>query len=142
MISHIRKTISRVLAGAVMLTMMATSMPVDRAYAASDASVNLSKQYQTIKGFGGMNHPIWTSDLTATQRETAFGNADNQLGFSILRIHVDENRNNWYKELATAKAAIAKGAIVFATPWNPPSDMTESFTLNGKNLKKIGRAHV
>lgn len=71
--------------------------------AASDANINLSSEKQLIKGFGGINHPAWIGDLTAAQRETAFGNGANQLGFSILRIYVDENPNNWYREVATAK---------------------------------------
>ncbi len=98
--------------------------------AASDVTVNLSAEKQLIRGFGGMNHPGWAGDLTAAQRETAFGNENGQLGFSILRIHVDEDKSNWSKELATAQKAVEKGAIVFASPWNPPSGMTE--TVNGK----------
>ncbi len=106
--------------------------------AAETATIDLSAERQLIRGFGGMNHPIWISDLTAEQRETAFGNGEGQLGFSILRIHVDENRNNWSRELATAKKAIEKGAIVFASPWNPPSDMVEFFTRNGvPNQKRL-----
>ncbi|SET19730.1 RICIN domain-containing protein [[Clostridium] polysaccharolyticum] len=100
--------------------------------AASDVTVNLASEKQTMQGIGGINHPVWTSDLSSAQRETAFGNGANQLGFSILRIHVDENKNNWSKELATAKAAVAKGALVFASPWNPPASMCEKFTRNGK----------
>jgi glucuronoarabinoxylan endo-1,4-beta-xylanase len=106
--------------------------------AAETATIYLSTEKQLIRGFGGINHPVWISDLTAAQRETAFGNGEGQLGFSILRIHVDENRNNWSKELATAKKAIEKGAIVFASPWNPPSDMVETFTRNGvANQKRL-----
>ncbi len=100
--------------------------------AASDVVVDLSTEYQTMQGIGGMNHPVWISDLTASQRQTAFGNGANQLGFSILRIHIDENKNNWSKELATAQAAVKNGAIVFASPWNPPASMCEKFTRNGK----------
>ena len=111
------------------------------AKAASDAVVNLNTKYQEIKGFGGMNHPSWIGDLTASQRETAFGNGDNQLGFSVLgfsglRIWIDSDSRNWYKEVATAKAAIAKGAIVFATPWNPPSELTETFNRYGDTKAK------
>lgn len=106
--------------------------------AASDATINLSSEKQLIKGFGGINHPAWIGDLTAAQRETAFGNGQNQLGFSILRIYVDENRNNWYREIATAKRAIEQGALVFASPWNPPSDMVETFNHNGDpNAKRL-----
>lgn len=74
--------------------------------------------------------------MTAAQRETAFGNGQNQLDFSVLRIHVDENRNNWYKEVETAKSAIKHGAIVFASPWNPPNDMVETFNHNGDTSAK------
>ena len=56
-----------------------------------------------IRGFGGINHPGWAGDLTAAQRETAFGNGDNQLGFSILRIYVDENKNNWSQRISNCK---------------------------------------
>ncbi|MFD1131113.1 carbohydrate-binding protein [Paenibacillus provencensis] len=106
--------------------------------AASDVNINLSSEKQLIKGFGGINHPAWIGDLTPTQRETALGNGQNQLGFSILRIYVDENRNNWYREVPTAKRAIEQGALVFASPWNPPSDMVETFNRNGDlNAKRL-----
>ena len=135
-----RKIIKRTLVVALSALLSCSSftgIPI-KVDAAVTANINTNSKKQTIRGFGGMNHTIWAGDLTAAQRETAFGNGNNQLGFSILRIHVDENRNNWYKEVATAKAAIAKGAIVFASPWNPPSDMTETFTRNGKaNQKRL-----
>lgn len=106
--------------------------------AASDANINLSSEKQLIRGFGGINHPAWIGDLTPAQRETAFGNDQNQLGFSVLRIYVDPDRNNWSREVATAKRAIEKGAIVFASPWNPPSDMVETFNRNGDtNAKRL-----
>lgn len=135
---HLKKSIRVILAGSILLAMVLGMFPanVTKVNAASDAVINLSTEYQEIKGFGGMNHPSWAGDLTASQRETAFGNDDNELGFSVLRIFIDSNSNNWYKEVATAKAAIAKGAIVFATPWNPPSDMVETFNRNGDTSAK------
>lgn len=102
----------------------------------NDVNVNLSKEKQVIRGFGGMTYPEWIGDLTPSQRDTAFGNGPNQLGFTILRIHIDENKDNWSKELATAKSAIQHGAIVFASPWNPPSSMTETFDRNGDKTAK------
>ncbi|KAA8783604.1 glucuronoarabinoxylan endo-1,4-beta-xylanase [Paenibacillus sp. 4624] len=97
--------------------------------AANDAVINVTAPKQVIRGFGGMTHSGWIGDLTASERETAFGNGPNQLGFSVLRIPIDENRNNWLREVETAKKAIEHGAIVFASPWNPPTDMTELVTL-------------
>jgi len=94
---------------------------------AADATINVSSNKQVIRGFGGMNYPTWIDDLTAAQRTTVFENGNNQLGFTVLRIHVDENKNNWTKEVATAKFAFERGHIVFASPWNPPSDMKETY---------------
>ncbi|MFD2700884.1 carbohydrate-binding protein [Paenibacillus shunpengii] len=121
-----------------LLTILPLVLTPTNVSAASDANINLSSEKQLIKGFGGINHPAWIGDLTPAQRETAFGNGPNQLGFSILRIYVDEDRNNWYREVPTAKRAIEQGALVFASPWNPPSDMVETFTHNGDpNAKRL-----
>lgn len=132
---NFKRSVHILLACLTALPLMLTPTHVS---AASDATINLSSEKQLIKGFGGINHPAWIGDLTAAQRETAFGNGQNQLGFSILRIYVDENRNNWYREVATAKRAIEQGALVFASPWNPPSDMVETFNRNGDpNAKRL-----
>lgn len=107
-------------------------------YAASDAVINLAAERQLIKGFGGMNHPAWIGDLTPAQRDTAFGNGPGQLGFSIVRIFVDENSANWHREVATAQRAAQLGALVIASPWNPPAHMVETFTRNGvPNQKRL-----
>ncbi|MFF2375146.1 glycoside hydrolase family 30 beta sandwich domain-containing protein [Streptomyces xiamenensis] len=99
---------------------------------AADAVVSPSSERQIIKGFGGMNHTVWISDLTPEQRNTAFGNGEGQLGFSVLRIPVHEDRANWSREVATARRAIEHGATVIASPWNPPPHMTETFVRGGQ----------
>ncbi|MBB5800292.1 glucuronoarabinoxylan endo-1,4-beta-xylanase [Saccharothrix ecbatanensis] len=104
------------------------------ASAATRVVVEPSIVQQTILGFGGMNHPGWIGDLTAGQRETAFGNGAGQLGFTVLRIPVPEDRANWSREVATAKRAGELGAKVFASPWNPPASMSETFS-GGKRLR-------
>lgn len=133
-----KKTLKKLCVLATSLTLAVSAiMPMpfqaskETAHAASDVTVNLADEKQSMQGIGGINFPTWISDLSASQRETAFGNDANQLGFTILRIHVDENKSNWSKELATAKAAAAKGALIFASPWNPPASMCEKFTRNG-----------
>ncbi|MGC5772228.1 glucuronoxylanase [Paenibacillus pabuli] len=133
MLFKLKKSIHILLACLTALPLMLTPIQVS---AASDVTVNLSSEKQLIKGFGGINHPNWIGDLTASQRDTAFGNGQNQLGFSILRIYIDDNKNNWYKEIPTAKRAIEQGAIVFASPWNPPGDMVETFNRNGDTAAK------
>ncbi len=97
-----------------------------------------SEEHQTIQGFGGINFPCWIDDLTEDQRETAFKNGKDQLGFTILRIQVDPDKNNWSRELDTAKAAQKEGALIFASPWNPPANICETFNHNGNtNAKRL-----
>ena len=114
---------------------VATALPLffvpasSTVFASNDVVVDVSSTKQLIRGFGGMTHTGWIGDLTAEQRDTAFGNGDNQLGFSVLRIPIDNNKANWHREVATARKAIEHGAIVFASPWNPPTEMTEIYSL-------------
>ncbi|MFC8363549.1 glycoside hydrolase family 30 beta sandwich domain-containing protein [Streptomyces griseorubiginosus] len=119
-------------------TTPAVGAPRIPSLAAAAVTVDPSATRQTIRGFGGMNHPLWIGDLTAAQRETAFGNGDGQLGFSVLRIFVSEDRANWSREVATAKRAVELGATVFASPWNPPAQMVETFVHGSQtNAKRL-----
>ncbi|MBP1564806.1 MAG: glucuronoarabinoxylan endo-1,4-beta-xylanase [Oscillospiraceae bacterium] len=116
---------------ALLMGMVATPGVVreEKVYAASDCVIDVSKSYQLIRGFGGINHPEWTGkDLSSSQRQTAFGNGSNELGMSVLRVYVNEDKNQWYKAVDTAKACIAQGGIVFASPWHPPAELCEKFT--------------
>ncbi|MFC4531657.1 cellulose binding domain-containing protein [Sphaerisporangium dianthi] len=108
--------------------------------AAATAVIDPSAQRQTIRGFGGMAHAIWIGDLTAAQRETAFGTGEGKLGFSVLRIPVNENQSDWGRDLATAKRAVELGASVIASPWNPPASMIETFTRGSQTNAKRLRA--
>ena len=124
-----------VLLAAAMLTPALAVMPESEpsVYAADTVVVNTGKEYQTIDGFGGMNHPEWTgSDLTDAQRQKAFGNGKDELGFTILRIFVNPNSNQWNKAVPTAKFASQHGVKVFASPWEPPSNLAESDNNGGK----------
>ncbi|WP_335987856.1 glucuronoxylanase [Glycomyces sp. MUSA5-2] len=116
------------------LPIIGAPLVADAASAQTTVLIQPSIGQQTIQGFGGMNHTVWISDLTAAQRDTAFGNGAGQLGFSILRIPVHEDRSNWSREVATAQRAVALGAKVLASPWNPPASMTETFS-GGKRLR-------
>ncbi len=104
------------------------------AAAQSAVVVDPAARRQTIQGFGGMNHTAWIDDLTAAQRDTAFGTGQGQLGFSVLRIPVHENQANWSGEVATARRAVELGAKVIASPWNPPANMVENFS-GGRRLR-------
>ncbi len=133
-----RRTVLTTVGAASVVTVAASIMKATDAVAAA-ANINPSAQKQTIRGFGAMCHAAWIGDLTAAQRETAFGTGDGRLGFSLLRIPVNENQSDWSRDLATAQRAVALGATVFASPWNPPASMTETFThgsqTNAKRLK-------
>lgn len=124
-----------VLLAAAMLTPALAVMPESEpsVYAADTVVVNTGKEYQTIDGFGGMNHPEWMgSDLTDAQRQKAFGNGEDELGFTILRIFVNPDSNQWNKAVPTARFASQHGVKVFASPWEPPSNLAESDSNGGK----------
>jgi glucuronoarabinoxylan endo-1,4-beta-xylanase len=118
--------------GAVPVATVAASVIGATDASAAAANINPSVSRQTIKGFGAMAHAAWIGDLTAAQRTTAFGTGNGQLGFSLLRIPVGESQADWSRDLATAKRAVELGATVFASPWNPPAGMIETFTRNGQ----------
>ncbi|MFF0309007.1 cellulose binding domain-containing protein [Streptosporangium sp. NPDC004379] len=106
--------------------------------AAATAVIDPSVRRQTIRGFGGMAHAAWIGDLTAAQRDTAFGTGEGRLGFSVLRIPVGESQSDWSRDLATAKRAAELGVTVFASPWNPPASMIETFTRGSQtNAKRL-----
>lgn len=94
---------------------------------AQNVTVNLDEEHQTIRGFGGMVHNTWQggAGLNASDAKIAFGVGDGQLGLTALRIPVNENKADFGKELAAAKLAQSYGAIVYASPWNPPSNLRD-----------------
>ena len=87
--------------------------------------VDAAAEYQTIDGFGGMNHTSWVQDLNADQRAKAFNNDPGNIGLSILRVHIDPNPGRFTEQLLTARYATAQGAIVMASPWDPPSALLD-----------------
>ncbi len=95
---------------------------------AQNINIDLSDEYQTVRGFGGMIYTTWVSDLNDDTREKAFGNKPGEIGLSILRIHVDPDSSNFKREIPSAKFAEEKGAIVFATPWNAPANCLDPFS--------------
>lgn len=110
--------------------------------AVSACLIDTTSEYQTIRGFGGINLPEWIGDLTESQRQTAFGNGDDELGLSILRVFVNKDSSQWSKAVETAKSAQEKGAIIFASPWYPPDSMCEMFdrdgdSSNGNEAKRL-----
>ncbi|MFN8438446.1 MAG: carbohydrate-binding protein [Cytophagales bacterium] len=98
------------------------------------AVVNLGKTNQMIDGFGASS--AWCGAINDNVMNALYGD----LGYSILRLRIEEgigdnwktgNLSSWNSELSNAKKATAKGAKVFASPWNAPASMRESFTKSG-----------
>jgi glucuronoarabinoxylan endo-1,4-beta-xylanase len=107
---------------------------------AQTSTVTLSSEKQTIRGFGGMNCPTWGAGLTTDQVTTAYGNGSGQIGMTIFRIMVNDNSSAWTNEVSAAQKAVSLGAIVFASPWNPPSSLCE--TVNGQKKLKTSSYSV
>ncbi len=117
-----KRMLASMLSGMMLMTGAAAVVPQNAA-AAGDCVIDSSMTYQTIQGFGGINLPEWITqgDMTDAQVQKAFGNGPDELGFTILRIFVNDNSNAWKTAVPTAKRAQALGAKVFASPWNPPA---------------------
>ena len=95
------------------------------------AKVNFDSLHQIIRGFGAADILPWRPDMTDAEIQTAFGTGDGQLGFSILRLMIQPDSNQWSMNITTAKKAHDMGVLIFASPWNPPSSMLE--TVNNQN---------
>lgn len=92
---------------------------------ASTVNVDLDEEHQVIRGFGGMVHNTWQGGqgLSEADAKLAFGTGDGQIGLNTLRIPVNQNSNDFNKEVQAAKYAKAvagKDFILFATPWTSP----------------------
>lgn len=107
--------------------------------AATTATVDLSKTYQYIRGFGGIDLPEWQGySLNDSELRYAFGNGPGELGLTVLRVFVNPDKNQWSKTLKTAQYATKQGATLFATPWEPPANIAE----NGSGGARGGKKHL
>src|SRR5258705_2004134 len=102
----------------LIISLLVAGLP-SRAYGAT-ATINLSQTNQTVRGFGGAS--VWLGQLSDANMDTLFGTGPGTIGLSIDRIRIAPD-GNWNDELQNAKKAIARGAIVMATPWTPPAAM-------------------
>ena len=112
--------------------------------ASSNATINLSSKKQLIRGFGASS--AWCGAINDSCMDTLYKN----IGLDILRVRIAPNEgwnkgdySAWSDELSNAKKAVARGAIVFATPWTPPASMkTNNSTVgtNGASLKPTSYA--
>ena len=114
----------------LMISLLVVGLP-SRADGAT-ATINLSQTHQTLRGFGGAS--AWLGQLSDANMDTLFGTGPGTIGLSVLRIRIAPD-NNWNDELQNAKKAVARGAIVMATPWTPPASMKTNNNVVGGKLK-------
>ena len=104
-----------------------------RADAQSDATIYIDSTKQIIRGFGAANIVTWRPDMTTDEINTAFGNGDGQLGFSILRFRIPPQQSSFNINLPSAQAAYLMGVTLIASPWSPPASMkTNNNTVGGE----------
>ena len=130
-------------AAGVSLVVLATLCAIATDAAAVTAQVDASVTQQTIRGFGGatvFQPPGLPASLASSELDTLFNNGTGQLGFTILRIRVASDDAWRAVELAHAKGAIARGAIVMATPWSPPAAMKSNNSTIGGSLNAAAYA--
>ena len=73
--------------------------------------------------------------MTEAEVQTAFGTGDGQLGFSILRLRIAPDPEDWAASVPSAQAAQAMGVTVIASPWSPPASMKTSDSTVGGRLR-------
>jgi len=131
--TKVKSVVSGVVAAAMMLSVSSTLPTISTVEAASACTINTNKTYQRIRGFGGIDMQEWQGyTLSDAEKARAFGNGDGQLGLTVLRVYVNPNSAQWKLALPTAQYAAKQGATIFATPWEPPSNLAESGGNNGK----------
>jgi len=100
------------------------------------ASINLDSIHQIIRGFGAANIVGWRPDMTSNEIDAAFGAEEGQLGFTILRLRISPNPNDWINSVSSARVAYDLGATIIASPWSPPASMKTNNSLVGGELRE------
>lgn len=113
-----------------LLMLAGLALGVGRAGAQS-CTVDLGTDEQTIDGFGFCT--TWSPVMTSDQAQVLFGTADGQLGFTLLRVYIDET-GDFSSDAANAVIAHAYGATVLGTAWTPPPAMKTSNSSVGGSL--------
>ncbi len=112
-----------------------------------DAQVTIlaAENNQTIQGFGCATvfAPPATTALTTEEFDRLFGTGAGQVGLNFLRIRIASDDAWRATELSHAKAAILRGAKVFASPWSPPARMkTNNNIIKGKLIADSAAAYA
>src|SRR5450759_8986 len=118
-----------------------TPVPVYEA----QVTILTAENNQVIQGFGCATvfAPPGTSEITSEEFDRLFGSANGQVGLNFLRIRIASDDSWRTVELNHAKAAILRGAKVFASPWSPPARMkTNNNIIGGKLIADSAAAYA
>jgi glucuronoarabinoxylan endo-1,4-beta-xylanase len=112
-----------------------------------DAEITIlgNQPNQVIQGFGCATvfNPPNTTALTVEEFDRLFGSGAGQVGLNFLRIRIASDDAWRATELNHAKAAIQRGASVFASPWSPPARMkTNNNIIGGKLIPDSAMAYA
>lgn len=111
----------------------------------AEVTILANENKQVIQGFGCATvfAPPNTSSLINEEFDRLFGSGTGQVGLNFLRIRIASDDAWRATELNHAKAAIQRGAKVFASPWSPPARMkTNNNIIGGKLIPDSGAAYA
>lgn len=105
----------------------------------AQVTILAAENNQVIQGFGCATvfSPPNTTALTSEEFDRLFGSGNGQVGLNFLRIRIASDDAWRTVELNHARAAIQRGAKVFASPWSPPPRMKTNNSIIGTNGKLI-----
>jgi O-Glycosyl hydrolase len=106
----------------------------EQTYGSIPVTIDLSKHFQTISGFGGAAIHNWIPDLTSTQMTKAFSTTEG-IGLSIMRVRIPSNSSDFSGEVPQINAAKQFGVSIIATAWSGPATMKTSNNVVGGKLK-------
>lgn len=96
-------------------------------------TINPAVTYQKITGFGGMINASWTGNTQLSVQDIEKLYAPDGLGLNIGRLMLYPGSSSWSREVAVAKRAQELGAILFASPWTPPTNLKSVNTNSNAN---------
>ena len=87
----------------------------------AQCTINMSgADQQTIDGFGAFS--AWGGPISSEQGATLFGTGSGQLGLSLFRCYVDDERQE--EARSHTELAHSYGVKVLGSCWSPPASMT------------------
>jgi glucuronoarabinoxylan endo-1,4-beta-xylanase len=111
----------------------------------AQVTILAAENNQVIQGFGCATvfAPPSTTPITTEEFDRLFGSGSGQVGLNFLRIRIASDDAWRATELSNAKAAILRGAKVFASPWSPPARMkTNNNIIKGKLIPDSAAAYA